>query len=54
MTSAWQEISAAWEEAMQGFILAHCSQGCEPQKHPHEMAFWGEELTSALRSITAQ
>lgn len=58
LTSAWQGIFAAWEEAMQakpvGFILVQCSQVCESQKHLHEMAFWGEELTSALRSITAQ
>lgn len=58
MTSAWQQISAAWEGAMQakpvGVTLVQCSQGCESQQHPHEMAFWGEELTSALRSVTAQ
>lgn len=58
MTSAWQEISAAWEGAVLakplGFTLVQCSQGCESQKPPHEMAFWGEELTSALRSVTAQ
>lgn len=58
MTCAWQGISAAWEEAVQakpvGFILGHWSQGCESQKHPHEKAFWGSELSSVLRSITAQ
>lgn len=34
LISAWQGISAAWQEAVQakpvGFILVQCSQGCEP------------------------